>query len=144
MLEQGPATDFNGEILNLQHVDLACQRIDSLPTAMTLASLSLTSLTPPCLFRALTGWECPLCGMTRGIDALLHFDLVGSVGFHPFAPAVAVVAVWLIGRTVWARVTRPGRRPAHRVPTWLAVVMPSVLILFTVVRNLPGMTALRP
>lgn len=39
---------------------------------------------PACPFRALTGLNCPGCGSTRGLHALLHGDLVGAFQLNPF------------------------------------------------------------
>jgi Protein of unknown function (DUF2752) len=33
---------------------------------------------PVCPLYALTGYACPGCGMTRGLHALLHGDVLGS------------------------------------------------------------------
>lgn len=47
---------------------------------VALASLALgdpnTSVWfPPCLWRTITGWQCPGCGAARAIHALLHGHL---------------------------------------------------------------------
>jgi hypothetical protein len=36
-----------------------------------------------CMFKAFTGIECPLCGMTRASCDLLHFRLVSAIQFNP-------------------------------------------------------------
>jgi hypothetical protein len=38
---------------------------------------------PRCVFRALTGWECPGCGGLRAVHALLHGDLATAWRWHP-------------------------------------------------------------
>jgi hypothetical protein len=38
-----------------------------------------------CLFRNLTGWECPGCGMTRAILCLLRGDLAAALHYNRLA-----------------------------------------------------------
>ncbi|HEX8143368.1 MAG TPA: DUF2752 domain-containing protein [Pyrinomonadaceae bacterium] len=49
-----------------------------------------------CLFRALTGYPCPGCGMTRAFSAIAHGELWRAVRYNPFSPLLflAGVAVW--------------------------------------------------
>ena len=39
----------------------------------------------PCPFRAMTGWDCPLCGGTRMGAALLHGDVQSAFMLNPLA-----------------------------------------------------------
>ncbi|MHC5038921.1 MAG: DUF2752 domain-containing protein [Planctomycetota bacterium] len=43
---------------------------------------------PCCLFRALTGAPCPLCGLTRSFVSLSHGDFKAAFLFHPFGPVL--------------------------------------------------------
>lgn len=78
----------------------------------------LAAWTPPddpawsvCLFRRVTGLECPSCGFTRALAQLAHGDLAGSLARHPLAApfAAEAAALWLLaplllrGRRVGAR-----------------------------------------
>jgi hypothetical protein len=38
---------------------------------------------PLCLFRYLTGLECPLCGMTRACYSIIHLDLLSAFRYNP-------------------------------------------------------------
>ena len=104
--------------------------------------------TVPCLFHTVTGLWCPLCGLTRGVRHALHGDVVAALSMHPLTPVVMLGAVacwvaWFAGAV--------GDRPAGGYPVigWTMRVIrhPATWVLltvFTVVRNLPGMAALRP
>ncbi|MFY9114657.1 MAG: DUF2752 domain-containing protein [Dethiobacteria bacterium] len=35
-----------------------------------------------CIFKNLTGIECPGCGMTRAFSSLFHGDIIGAVHHH--------------------------------------------------------------
>lgn len=64
---------------------------------------------PGCPFRALTGWPCPGCGMTRALLALGQLRLADAVAAHPLAPALLVAMIAFLAR-------RPRRRLAVRAP----------------------------
>lgn len=88
------------------------------------------SLFPPCMFKAVTGWNCPGCGGLRMTHDLLHGDLSAAVVDNVFLlVGLPLLAMW----TLWRR--RRGRR------AFTPAVLTAVLVLtvaWTVVRNLPG------
>lgn len=47
-----------------------------------------------CPFRLMTGWNCPLCGMTHSWHALLHGKLDKALSYHPIAPFL--FPLWVI------------------------------------------------
>ncbi|MEY8016577.1 DUF2752 domain-containing protein [Mycobacterium servetii] len=88
------------------------------------------SLYPPCPFKWLTGWNCPLCGGLRMTHDLLHGDLPAAVSDNLFAlVGIPLLAGWLLLRR------RHGREPLP-IPAALAITL--VAAVWTVVRNLPG------
>ena len=98
----------------------------------------------PCPFRALTGWDCPLCGGTRMGDALLHGDVGAAFGFNPLA-LIGLFIVGILG-TLWAveaaggpavRLPRPLAERLRRVRPhrWLAAAL-LVAVVYTFARNL--------
>lgn len=56
---------------------------------LALAALGVT-LPGFCLFRALFDLDCPGCGITRSILALLSLDLARSLALHPGGIAVVL------------------------------------------------------
>lgn len=68
---------------------------------------------PGCPLRAITGVECPFCGMTRATLALGGGDWGAALALHPLAPLVvigtlALMAIVALGR---ADALVRGRRP---------------------------------
>lgn len=95
----------------------------------------------PCPFRTITGWWCPGCGLTRATHHLLRGDLPQALRYNVFVVIVlaGLAAAWFAwlfdaaGRPI-PRVVRPSVR------TQLLVA--AVLIVFGVVRNIPGVPGL--
>jgi hypothetical protein len=97
----------------------------------------------PCPLLALTGIACPLCGGTRAAAALAHGDIAAAVGFN----ALLVPGV-LVGAVLWGswvvRRARGVRAPGLALSARASAVVAGVLVLFAVLRNLPGVEWLMP
>ena len=96
----------------------------------------------PCPYRSLTGWWCPGCGVTRATHHLLRGDLMQALKFNLFVMLIiaGLALTWL----AWTlQVAGRPLRWVSRVPTWCYATSVTVLIVFAVVRNLPGVPGLR-
>ena len=67
------------------------------PAAVLAAAFLLPagweSSVPLCLVKALTGFDCPGCGMTRAFIFISHGRFADAVAMHPASiPAYAIVA----------------------------------------------------
>jgi hypothetical protein len=96
---------------------------------------------PPCPFRALTGWWCPGCGLTRATHHLLHGDVLGALRFNALTPFVLtlIAVLWVdwYARSI-------GKRPMlGRIPGWATAAAIVAAVTFAVLRNLPGVDGLR-
>ncbi len=108
------------------------------------ALYATTGVGLPCPFRAVTGWDCPLCGGTRMGAALLDGDLLAAFGHNPLA-LIGLLIVGLLG-VLWAVEALGG--PAVRLPRRLAerlrrvrpaqwlVVGLLIAVSYTLARNL--------
>jgi hypothetical protein len=99
-------------------------------------------LTPPCPFHVLTGLWCPLCGGTRAVWAAAHGQFRLMMHADALLPAIVLAAAW--GWLVWlGKVTGwwEWPVPSGRVVGW---AFAGVLVLFTVLRNLPALASLAP
>jgi Protein of unknown function (DUF2752) len=107
------------------------------------ALYATTGVGLPCPFRALTGWNCPLCGGTRMGDALLHGDVLAAFGYNPLA-MIGLLIVGVLG-VLWTVEAAGG--PAFRFPRRLAERLRGVrpvqwlvlgvllAVIYTIVRN---------
>ncbi|HEY5184017.1 MAG TPA: DUF2752 domain-containing protein [Actinomycetes bacterium] len=92
---------------------------------------------PTCPFKAMTGLDCPFCGGLRAVHDLAHGNVVAALDRNVLVVlAVPVVAfAWL----QWLRrAVRPGTAPRREVPPWLVRAVIVLVLVFWVVRNIPG------
>lgn len=93
------------------------------------------NLLPKCPFNWLTGLDCPACGATRMVHALLHGDVVSAFHFNAVLLALGVpLAVWLFAR--WTKDRWTGER--RSVPKSVGVAVLVVAAVWGVGRNLAG------
>ncbi|WP_246019182.1 DUF2752 domain-containing protein [Saccharothrix australiensis] len=91
---------------------------------------------PPCPLFALTGIQCPACGSTRMVHALLHGDLAAAWRFNAVMLVVGLpLLAWLWAR--WFRAARRGERTAPLSPKVGTPVL-ALAVAWMVVRNLVG------
>ena len=97
---------------------------------------------PICLFHRLTGWNCPGCGGTRSLYALLHGNF--PLALKDNALFVAVLAA-VVGRGIWFAAKQIRRQPIGDFLTPKSLwAMLAVAVIFTVLRNLPAFAFLSP
>jgi hypothetical protein len=107
------------------------------------ALFATTGIGLPCPFRALTGWDCPLCGGTRMGAALLHGDVQAAFEFNPLA-FIALLVLGVLG-VLWTveaaggasvRLPRPLAERLRRITgmQWLLIGL-LVAVIYTVARN---------
>ncbi len=87
---------------------------------------------PHCLFHTITGLHCPGCGSLRALHALLHGQVAQALGLNPLILIGAPIVTYLMIR----QRVRPGAPSPLSWPS-MAWVVPGVLILYWIVRNLP-------
>lgn len=97
---------------------------------------------PVCLFHKLTGWNCPGCGGTRSLYALLHGNLALALKdnalFVLLLPAVALRGAWF-GTKIILR-----RQAGQFFPAKYLWALLAVAAVFAVLRNLPAFSYLSP
>lgn len=97
---------------------------------------------PTCPFLALTGWYCPGCGALRAVHALAHGDLMTALARNPFT--VVAVGYAVVAWVLWLDRTARGRPRRWLAPPWVLYGVLAAILIFWVLRNLPGWTWLSP
>lgn len=69
------------------------------------AGITILDKIPPCLFHTLTGYDCPGCGGTRAVAALLQGRFLQSFFYHPIVPYTAAIVGWFFFSQTVERLT---------------------------------------
>ncbi|MDE7408146.1 MAG: DUF2752 domain-containing protein [Muribaculaceae bacterium] len=95
---------------------------------------------PKCIFKLLTGWQCPGCGFSRASHALLHGHISEALSYNyffvisiPYALAVIISGFIPAGATgAWLKLRYWA---LHRYMAWFYIV---TFCIWWVVRNILG------
>lgn len=88
----------------------------------------------PCLFREVTGLQCPGCGTSRMALALMRLDIPAAFGYNPVA-FFSFPAWFLI--SIGAFVGRPKALRNSKNLLRILYINIAVYMIFAVLRNLP-------
>ena len=88
-----------------------------------------------CTFHALTGLDCPGCGMTRAAYLLMHGHPGLALQQNPFIVVIPVVAYMGIAELS----PHLFGRQLKQIPVapWMLIVLGILVAIYTVARNLP-------
>lgn len=95
----------------------------------------------PCLFNKITNLYCPGCGLTRMIDALLHFKLIEAFYYNALVfTLIALFLIYLIINIISYII----HKKVIMIPKYFSYILIVVAILFAVLRNIPYFSYLAP
>lgn len=97
---------------------------------------------PTCPFLAITGLYCPGCGALRAVHALAHGDVLTALARNPFA--VVAAGYLVVALVFWLQRTARGRSVHRLAPPWVLYGVLGAILIFGVLRNVPGWTWLSP
>lgn len=92
---------------------------------------------PPCPTKLLTGFDCPFCGSLRATHQLLHGNVGSAIDYNAMTVLVFYpVVIVLFG--IWAFRRWRGEEFTVSAPNWVGALVVAGLVVFSVVRNIPG------
>ena len=92
------------------------------------------SFYPICPVWALTHWECPGCGATRALAALLHGRVVDALQYNPLFVCLSPFLLAYFALTYF-RIMRDHRLVWPQVPLFAVRYLLFFTAVFTVIRN---------
>jgi hypothetical protein len=98
-----------------------------------------SALYPVCPFNAVTGLDCPGCGITRALHALLTGDVVRALDHNVLFVLALPLVLWAVAASAARRSGRRFPGPELRWQPWTTVTVAVLVGGFWLVRNLPGL-----
>jgi len=98
-----------------------------------LVWIKLTGLAMPCMFRSLTGFKCPGCGITTMFTALASLDFKTSFNANPF---LFVTAPLLCGEIIYRIYLKCSNMKCNKAREAAVICYGIALCIFGIVRNL--------
>lgn len=115
--------------------------------AVVAAVLASDVLPSTCIIHFVTGWDCPFCGGSRALAALMEGDISSALGFNAFAVLafIPLVTAMLGLLGLWETGIVHRLWPSGKSGTVCAALLAASVLAWSVTRNLPfaPFTALR-
>lgn len=90
-----------------------------------------------CLVYSLTGLYCPGCGSGRALHALIRWDILQAVDYNVFFVLVLPFLGYYFFKRYIEIVLDREVLPAIFIPVKVTVVILSLVLIYTLVRNIP-------
>ena len=91
----------------------------------------------PCAFHKITGLYCPGCGGTRAVISLIKLDLYQAIRYNALIVCITPIAVMY-------SIIKFGMKKNIKIPNWIWIIILMVVLLFTILRNIPLFSFLAP
>ncbi len=104
--------------------------------AITLRQTGGLGWIPGCLFREMSGYQCPGCGMTRSTTAALNGDIREAVRLNVIGMIILpITMLWISLKVIaWVKGTEP--QTSGKAQIWAAGCLGMILIAWGFIRNL--------
>lgn len=91
---------------------------------------------PQCVFKRMTGWECPGCGGLRAAHEMLHLHFKAAFHYNSLVFVLSPFLLYLVYASTSREVFGRPLPPRFTWKGWPFVLL-ALVIGFTIARNLP-------
>ena len=103
---------------------------------LTLVDPATSVFAPKCMFRYLTGYDCPACGIQRAIHALLNGDIATALRYNYFLLISIPYFIAVVITTFCKADSIEKIRYYVQHPKVVKIIL-ALIIIWWVVRNIP-------
>ena len=96
---------------------------------------NITGYGIPCMLHKTTGLECPGCGLTRAIAAVVRLDFAAAFAYHALWPLFAAYILW-VGISAACVYVRQGEIKLLPGKWWMHAAVLVAIVGYGVFRNL--------
>ena len=97
-----------------------------------------TGIYIPCIFRKITGFKCPGCGITHLVFALLKLDFHGAFISNPlvfiYLPFIIIYFTYLDYLYIYEKKDKV----LKKIPNIIWIILIIITIIYAVIRNISG------
>ena len=94
-----------------------------------------TGIGIPCVFRLVTGWNCPGCGVTRMLISLFRLDLKSAYSHNAVLLCILPALVAVILRWIYLYI-RYGSYRLKQIDRIVCIVLIAILSIWGIVSNI--------
>ena len=87
----------------------------------------------PCIFKTITGYDCPGCGLTRATGEVIKFNFKKALEYNSSVFIVLPLLIYYFSNSIYAWLFDKKKK---ELPKLIIVLMIIYLILHTIIRNL--------
>src|SRR5580700_9259192 len=96
VVSQKVTNPLTGLVVRVAHLLLAAAGLVACLYTLAVIPPTETSFYPRCLSHSLTGLNCPGCGTTRALHALLNGRIVQALAYNPLAFMLLPAIGWFL------------------------------------------------
>ena len=96
-----------------------------------------TGLGIPCIFRLITGLNCPGCGISRFCLDIMELHFSSAIAHNYAAPFIFFYIIWVLSDTA-VRYVRTGIISLNPKPAWINYAFLILIVIWGIIRNILG------
>lgn len=98
----------------------------------------------PCVFKEITGFYCPGCGITRCLLAFLNLNFYQAFRYNPLVFLMLPFLLVYISYKIYLYVTEKEDKIIKKIPNYIWYILLFITILFGILRNIEMFSFLAP
>ena len=94
---------------------------------------SIYNIGIPCIFKTITGYDCPGCGLTRAVGEIIKLNFKEALEYNSSVFIVLPLLIYYFSNILYAWLFDKKKK---ELPKLIIVLMIIYLILYTIIRNI--------